>query len=125
MDTKEIVELASEALRNEPRGLTFNQLKTLLGVHPAPLKSALALLCIDGHAYSTGDNNSKISLKRYIHYSHAGAVTKSRSTAYPKESFTGTDWSHATAREGCLDHEKIGSRQGDKIVPYRGPRGIY
>jgi hypothetical protein len=125
MDAKEIMELATEALLKEPRGLTFNQLKRLLGVHPSVLKSALALLCIEGHAYSTGDNNSKLSLKRYIHYTHAGAVTRSRSIAFPTELYTGTDWSRATIREGCLDHEKIGSRQGDKIVPYRGPRGIY
>jgi hypothetical protein len=125
MDTREVIELAKEALLSTPRGLTFNQLKTTIGVHPRLLKSALALLCMEGHAFSTGDNNVHVGTRRYIHYSHAGAVTKSRSTSIPREPYLGTDWSAVTLREGCLDHEKIGSRQGDTIIPYRPVRGIY
>lgn len=33
--------------------------------------------------------------------------------------WTGTDWSHATQRPGCLDHLRHPSRRGDQRVPYQ------
>lgn len=119
MDTKELMLEIKQVLFDEPRGKTFNQLKILLKVHPRMLKSALALLCMEGHAFSTGDNNSNLATKRYIHTSHANmAPPSTRPRVF--EPYLGTDWSHATTREGCLDHEKYGSRRGDTIVPYHG-----
>ena len=38
------------------------------------------------------------------------------------EIWKGTDWSAATMRPGCLDHEAIPSRRGDVRVPYTPPQ---
>lgn len=124
MDSQELMLEIEQALLTATNGMSFNELKKLLGVHPRMLKSAIALLCMNGRVLAMGNDKVVRSNNRYFHAQRVQlAPPSARQRVF--EPYRGEDWDSVMLRDGCRDHEKYGSRQNDTVIPYRGIRCIY
>lgn len=97
--------------------MTAAELAEGLDVSMQAARAALRDLCATGRAARVGDAG-----KRYKGATRYAAANGSRASGAASESWTGTDWSTATLRPGCLDHERIPSRRGDERVAYQPPQ---
>lgn len=97
--------------------MTAAELAEGLDVSMQAARAALRDLCAAGKAARVGDSRARPrNGVRYMAYD--GHTT---ATAGSGQQFRGTDWTTATMRPGCLDHERLPSRRGDKRIPYQGP----
>ena len=98
--------------------MTAAELAEGLDVSMQAARGALRDLCAAGKAARVGDSRARPrDGVRYMAYD--GHTT---ATAGSGQQFRGTDWTAATMRPGCLDHERIPSRRGDERVPYQPPQ---
>lgn len=97
--------------------MTVAEISEALELPARTVQAALRDLCTTGRAARVGDAG-----KRYKGAARYAAVNGSRASGTVSERWTGTDWSTATLRPGCLDYERIPSRRGDQRVPYQPPQ---
>lgn len=97
--------------------MTAAELAEGLDVSMQAARAALRDLCAAGEAARVGD--PRVRPRDGVRYrAYDGHTT---ATAGSGQQFRGTDWTAATMRPGCLDHERLPSRCGDKRIPYQGP----
>lgn len=99
--------------------MTAAELAEGLDVSMQAARAALRDLCAAGKAARLGD--SGVRPRDGVRYgAYDGHTT---ATAGSGQQFRGTDWTTATMRPGCLDHERHGSLQPDGSVrPYAPPQ---
>lgn len=97
--------------------MTAAELAEGLDVSMQAARAALRDLCAAGKAARVGD--PRVRPRDGVRYRAYGGHTTA--TAGSGQQFRGTDWTAATMRPGCLDHERLPSRRGDKRIPYQGP----
>lgn len=100
--------------------MTAAELVEGLGVSMQAARAALRDLCAGGKAARVGDSRARPrDGVRYM--AHAGHTAATAGSGHV-EQFRGTDWTTATLRPGCLDHERVPSRRGDERVPHQTPQ---
>lgn len=100
--------------------MTAAELAEGLDVSMQAARAALRDLCAAGKAARVGDSRDRPrNGVRYMAYD--GHTTATAGSGHI-EQFRGTDWTAATMRPGCLDHERVPSRRGNERVPYQPPQ---
>lgn len=99
--------------------MTAAQIQKATSLDADLVQGAIKDLCVWGIVVRVGERWHKPGPGRFIHHSKLRATP----TARPEktEPWRGVDWTTATLRPGCLDHERLPSRRGDKRIPYQGP----
>ncbi|MFN3983805.1 MAG: winged helix-turn-helix transcriptional regulator [Caldilinea sp.] len=81
------------------------------------VRYAVRELCMRGKAHRQGDNNRSKEARYELTSAPSSAAPDSASPGW-----RGVDWTTATLRPGCLDHERIPSRRGNARVAYQPPQ---
>lgn len=88
--------------------------------HPIrEVRAAIRLMCIEGVMQRMDSDYWKKEFEP--RYELVYSTSKGQPIAQ-RPAWTGTDWTHATARPGCLDYQRVPSLMNGKRVPYRTPR---
>ena len=100
--------------------MTAAELAEGLGVSMQAARAALRDLCAAGKAARVGD--PRVRPRDGVRYMAYDGHTAAPAGSGHIEQFSGTDWTTATMRPGCLDHECVPSRRGNERVPYQPPQ---
>lgn len=102
--------------RGEP--MTANEIADALGITPKAAQSAIRRLNAIGKTARAGEyKRGQPTTYRVVN------ATPAQQRQQQAEQWRGVDWSVATMRPGCLDHERHGSLQPDGSVrPYAPPQ---
>lgn len=100
--------------------MTAAELAEGLDVSMQAARAALRDLCAAGKAARVGDSRARP--RNGVRYMAYDGHTASTAGSGRTEQFRGTDWTAATMRPGCLDHQRVPSRRGNERVPYQPPQ---
>lgn len=103
-------------LSSAAEAMTAQQIAQQLQMPLDAVKGALRRLCLVGRAQRAGG----VRRDGHQRYEAAGGAALGAPKTAP---WKGVDWTNATMRPGCLDHERHGSLQPDGSVrPYAPPQ---
>lgn len=102
-------------LSSAAEAMTAQQIAQQLQMPLDAVKGALRRLCLVGRAQRAGG----VRRDGHQRYEAAGGAALGAPKTAP---WKGVDWTNATMRPGCLDHERIPSRRGDQRVPHMPPQ---
>lgn len=102
-------------LSSAAEAMTAQQIAQQLQMPLDAVKGALRRLCLVGRAQRAGG----VRRDGHQRYEAAGGAALGAPKTAP---WKGVDWTNATMRPGCLDHERVPSRRGDERVPHMPPQ---